>query len=74
MGANKLGRKVGKMDQKEKPKSALDVAREARKKHESVEESYRDQLHLAIADIARSVNLFDGDVPGYEALLKEKFF
>lgn len=62
------------MEPKEKPKSALDVAREARKKHESVEGSYRDLLHLAIADIARSAKLFDSDLPGYEALLKEDFF
>ncbi|MCJ2051648.1 hypothetical protein [Methylobacterium sp. J-070] len=62
------------MEPKDTQKSALDVAREARKKHESVEGSYRDQLHLAIADIARSVQLFDCDVPGYESLLKEEFF
>ena len=62
------------MELKENPKSALDIAREARKKHETFEGSYRDQLHLAIADIARSAKLFDSDLPGYEALLKEEFF
>ena len=62
------------MEPKEKPKTALDIAREARKKHDSVEGSYRDQLHLAIADIARTAKLFDSDLPGYEALLKEDFF
>lgn len=62
------------MKTREFNKSALELAREARKKHEANESTYRDGNYELVVEIVRVARLFKIDQTGFDEFLGEPFF